>query len=131
MVRVSIHIQTLEDMLKACVLDFGGSWDVHLLLVEFLYNNSYHSSVRCAPFDALYSRKCRSPIMWAEMGEVSPWKGVVPFEKKWKLAPRFVGPFKIVEKVGPVAYHVSNLKKCLADPTLQVPSDEIEVPAFV
>ncbi|GJU90248.1 putative reverse transcriptase domain-containing protein, partial [Tanacetum coccineum] len=62
-------IQTLEDMLRACVLDFGGSWDVHLPLVEFSYNNSYHSSVRCAPFEALYGRKCRSPIMWAEVGE--------------------------------------------------------------
>ncbi|GJW45214.1 putative reverse transcriptase domain-containing protein [Tanacetum coccineum] len=189
-------IQTLEDMLRACVLDFGGSWDVHLPLVEFSYNNSYHSSVRCAPFEALYGRKCRSPIMWAEVGEgqligpelvqettekisqikdrlkaardrqksyadkrrkplefsvgdyvllkVSPWKGVVRFRKKGKLAPRFVGPFKIIEKVGPVAYrldlpkelngvhdtfHVSNLKKCLADPTLQVPLDEIRVDA--
>ncbi|GJV13656.1 putative reverse transcriptase domain-containing protein [Tanacetum coccineum] len=62
-------IQTLEDMLRACVLDFGGSWDVHLSLVEFSYNNSYHSSVRCASFEALYGRKCRSPIMWAEVGE--------------------------------------------------------------
>ncbi|GKD78314.1 putative reverse transcriptase domain-containing protein [Tanacetum coccineum] len=62
-------IQTSEDMLKACVLDFEGSWDVHHLLVEFSYNNSYHSSVRCAPFVALYGRKCRSPIMWAEVGE--------------------------------------------------------------
>ncbi|GJZ58843.1 putative reverse transcriptase domain-containing protein [Tanacetum coccineum] len=62
-------IQTLEDMLRACVLDFGGSWDVHLPLVEFSYNNSYHSSVRSAPFEALYGRKCRSPIMWAEVGE--------------------------------------------------------------
>ncbi|GJS44926.1 reverse transcriptase domain-containing protein [Tanacetum coccineum] len=181
-------IQTLEDMLRACILDFGGSWDVHLPLVEFSYNNSYHSSVRCAPFEALYGRKCRSPIMWAEVGEghligpelvqettkkisqikdrlkaardrqksyadkrrkplefsvgdyvllkVSPWKGVVRFGKKGKLAPRFVGPFEIIEKVGTVAYrldlpeelngvhdtfHVSNLKKCLADPTLQVP----------
>ncbi|GKF31139.1 putative reverse transcriptase domain-containing protein, partial [Tanacetum coccineum] len=60
-------IQTLEDMLRVCVLDFGGSWDVHLLLVEFTYNNSYHSNVRCAPFEALYGRKCRSPIMWAEV----------------------------------------------------------------
>ncbi|GJY26120.1 putative reverse transcriptase domain-containing protein [Tanacetum coccineum] len=51
-------IQTLEDMLRACVLDFRGSWDVHLSLVEFSYNNSYHSSVRCAPFEALYGRKC-------------------------------------------------------------------------
>ncbi|GJV00408.1 putative reverse transcriptase domain-containing protein [Tanacetum coccineum] len=185
-------IQTLEDMLRACILDFEGSWDVHLPLVEFSYNNSYHSSVRCAPFEALYGRKCHSPIMWAEVGEgqligpelvqettekisqikdrlkaardrqksyadkrrkplefsvgdyvllkVSPWKGVVRFRKKGKLAPRFVGPFEIIEKVGPVAYrldlpeelngvhdtfHVSNLKKCLADPTLQVPLDEI------
>ncbi|GKC87449.1 putative reverse transcriptase domain-containing protein [Tanacetum coccineum] len=132
-------IQTLEDMLRACVLDFGGSWDVHLPLVEFSYNNSYHSSVRCAPFEALYGRKCRSPIMWAEIGE-----GVVRFEKKGKLTPRFVGPFEIIEKVGPVAYrldfpkelngvhdtfHVSNLKKCLADPTLQVSLDEIQVDA--
>ncbi|GKA59437.1 putative reverse transcriptase domain-containing protein [Tanacetum coccineum] len=62
-------IQTLEDMLRACVLDFGGSWDVHLPLVEFSYNNSYHSSMRCAPFEALYGRKCRSPILWAEVGE--------------------------------------------------------------
>nr|GEU30094.1 hypothetical protein [Tanacetum cinerariifolium] len=61
-------IQTLEDMLRACVMDFGGSWDVHLPLVEFSYNNSYHSSVRCAPFEALYGRKCRSPILWAEVG---------------------------------------------------------------
>ncbi|GKA95007.1 putative reverse transcriptase domain-containing protein [Tanacetum coccineum] len=61
-------IQTLEDMLRACVLDFGGSWDVHLSLVEFSYNNSYHSSVRCAPFEALYGRKCRSPIIWVEVG---------------------------------------------------------------
>ncbi|GKA78568.1 putative reverse transcriptase domain-containing protein [Tanacetum coccineum] len=189
-------IQTLEDMLRAYVLDFGGSWDVHLPLVEFSYNNSYHSSVRCAPFEALYGRKCRSSILWAEVGEgqligpelvqettekisqikdrlkaardrqksyadkrrkplefsvgdyvllkVSPWKGVVRFGKKGKLAPRFVGPFEIIEKVGPVAYrldlpeelngvhdtfHVSNLKKCLADPTLKVPLDEIQVDA--
>ncbi|GJZ32783.1 putative reverse transcriptase domain-containing protein [Tanacetum coccineum] len=189
-------IQTLEYMLRAYVLDFRGSWDVHLLLVEFSYNNSYHSSVRCAPFEALYGRKCRSPIMWAEVGEgqliglelvqettenisqikdrlkaarnhqksyadkrrkplefsvgdyvllkVLPWKGVVRFGEKGKLVPRFVGPFEIIEKVVPVAYkldlleeldgvhdtfHVSNLKKCLADPTLQMPLDEIKVNA--
>ncbi|GKD98125.1 putative reverse transcriptase domain-containing protein, partial [Tanacetum coccineum] len=148
----------------------------------------------CTPFEALYGRKCRSSIMWAEVGEgqliglelvqettekisqikdrlkaardrqksyadkkrkplefsvgdyvllkVSPWKGVVRFGKKGKLAPRFVGPFDIIEKVGLVAYrldlleelngvhdtfHVSNLEKCLADPTLQVPLDEIRV----
>ncbi|GKG47747.1 putative reverse transcriptase domain-containing protein, partial [Tanacetum coccineum] len=62
-------IQTLEDMLRAYILDFEGSWDVHLSVVEFSYNSSYHSSVRCAPFEALYGRTCRSPIMWAEVGE--------------------------------------------------------------
>ncbi|GKD33816.1 putative reverse transcriptase domain-containing protein [Tanacetum coccineum] len=56
-------------MLRACILDIGGSWDVHLPLVEFLYNNSYHSSVRCALFEALYGGKCRSPTLWAEVGE--------------------------------------------------------------
>ncbi|GJZ76430.1 putative reverse transcriptase domain-containing protein, partial [Tanacetum coccineum] len=104
-------IQTLEDMLRACVIDFCGSWDVHLPLVEFSYNNSYHTSIRCAPFEALYGRKCRSPLLWAEIGEgsligpelvqettdkvvgdcvmlkVSPCKGVVRFGRKGKLAP--------------------------------------------
>ncbi|GJW20052.1 putative reverse transcriptase domain-containing protein [Tanacetum coccineum] len=187
-------IQTLEDMLRACVIDFGGSWDVHLPLAEFSYNNSYHSSIRCAPFEALYGRKCRSPVLWAEIGEgsligpelvlettdkvvlikeklkavrdrqksyadkrrkplefevgdrvllrVSPWKGVVHFGKKGKLAPRYVGPFEILERIGLVAYrlrlpeelnsvhdtfHVSNLKKCLADASLHVSLDEIKV----
>ncbi|GJT59460.1 putative reverse transcriptase domain-containing protein [Tanacetum coccineum] len=168
--------------------------DVHLPLVEFSYNNSYPSSMRCTPFEALYGRKRRSPIMWAEIEEghligpeleqettekisqikdrlkgardhqksytdkrrkplefsvgdhvllkVSPWKGMVRFGKKGKLAPRFVGPFEVVKKVGLVAYrldlleelngvhdtfHVSNLKKCLANTTLQVPLDEIRV----
>ncbi|GKF87274.1 putative reverse transcriptase domain-containing protein, partial [Tanacetum coccineum] len=58
-------------MLRACVIDFGGSWDVHLPLVEFSYNNSYHSSIRCAPFEALYGRKCRSPVLWAKIEESS------------------------------------------------------------
>ncbi|GKC03684.1 putative reverse transcriptase domain-containing protein [Tanacetum coccineum] len=107
--------------------------------IEFSYNNGYHSSMRCASFEASYGRKCHSPIMWVEVGE-----GVVHFGKKGKLAPRFVGPFKITERIGPVAYrlrlpeelngahdtfHVSNLKKCLADLTLQVPLDEIQVDA--
>ncbi|GKD99396.1 putative reverse transcriptase domain-containing protein, partial [Tanacetum coccineum] len=56
-------------MLRSYVIDFGGSLDVHLSLVDFSYNNSYHSSVRCAPFEALYGRKCRSLIMWVEVGE--------------------------------------------------------------
>ncbi|GJT69354.1 putative reverse transcriptase domain-containing protein [Tanacetum coccineum] len=92
---------------RACVMNFEGSWDAHLPLVEFSYNNSYHSSVRCAPFETLYGRKCRSPILWAEKSyvdkrrkplefsvgdhvllKVSPWKDVVRFGKKGKLAPR-------------------------------------------
>ncbi|GKD60514.1 putative reverse transcriptase domain-containing protein [Tanacetum coccineum] len=60
-------IQTLEDMLKACAIDFGGNWDTHLPLVVFSYNNSYHSSIKCVPFGALYGRKCRTPIAWAEV----------------------------------------------------------------
>ncbi|GJV87191.1 putative reverse transcriptase domain-containing protein [Tanacetum coccineum] len=165
-------IQTLEDMLRACVLDFEGSWDVYLLLVEFSYNNSYHASVRCAPFEALYGRKCRSPIMWAEVGEgqligpelvqettekISQIKDRLkaardrqksyadkrrkPLEfsvgdyvllkchlgkKKWwpcGLSVRFAEELNGVHDT----FHVSNLKKCLADPTLQVPLDEIRV----
>ncbi|GKC76383.1 putative reverse transcriptase domain-containing protein, partial [Tanacetum coccineum] len=164
-----------QSMQEASGTGLDMSTDVHLPLVEFSYNNSYHSSVRCAPFEELYGRKCRSTIMWDEIKnrlkaardrqksyadkrmkplefnvgdyvllKVSPWKGVVRFGKIGKLAPRFVGPFEIIEKVGPVAYmldlpkelngvhdmfHVSNLKKCLDDPTLQVPLDEIQVDA--
>ncbi|GJV55787.1 putative nucleotidyltransferase, ribonuclease H [Tanacetum coccineum] len=62
-------IQTLEDMLRACVIDFGSSWDRHLPLVEFSYNNSYHASIKAAPFEALYGRKCRSPVCWSKVGE--------------------------------------------------------------
>ncbi|GJT44525.1 putative reverse transcriptase domain-containing protein [Tanacetum coccineum] len=109
-------IQTLEDMLRACVMDFGGSWDTHLPLIEFSYNNSYHTSVKCAPFEALlktarsrqksYADKRRKPLEF-QVGDrvllkVSPWKGVVRFGKKRKLAPRYVGPFEIVERVEPV-----------------------------
>ncbi|KAI3775999.1 hypothetical protein L1987_45759 [Smallanthus sonchifolius] len=107
-------IQTLEEMLRACVIDLGGSWDDHLPLMEFSYNNSYHTSIQAAPFEALY--------------------GVVRFGKKEKLSPRFIGPFKIPKRVEPVDYqlelpeemngvhdvfHVSNLCKCLADEKLR------------
>ncbi|GJT73296.1 putative nucleotidyltransferase, ribonuclease H [Tanacetum coccineum] len=120
-------IQTLEDMLRACVIDFGNGWVKHLPLVEFSYNNSYHASIKVAPFEALYGRKCCSLVCWAEVGEVqltgleihktvefevgdkvmlkvSPWKGVVRFGKRGKLNPRFVGPFKEIKRVGDVAY---------------------------
>ncbi|GJV20307.1 putative reverse transcriptase domain-containing protein [Tanacetum coccineum] len=62
-------IQTLEDMLRACVIDFGKGWVKHLPLAEFSYNNSYHASIKAAPYEALYGRKCRSPVCWAEVGE--------------------------------------------------------------
>ncbi|GJU31978.1 putative reverse transcriptase domain-containing protein [Tanacetum coccineum] len=62
-------IQTLKDMLRACMIDFGKGWDRHLPLVEFLYNNSYHTSIKAAPFEVLYGRKCQSPICWAEVGD--------------------------------------------------------------
>ncbi|GKD63269.1 putative reverse transcriptase domain-containing protein [Tanacetum coccineum] len=183
-------IQTLEDMLRTCVIDFGKGWVNHFSLVEFSYNNSYHASIKVAPFESLYGRKCRSPVCWAEVGEVQltspkivqettekiiqikqrmqaardrqkiyadlkrkpmdfqvgdkvtlkvlPWKGVVRFGKRGKLNPRYVGSFKVLEKVGSVAYklelpeelsrvhntfHVSNLKKCYADEPLAVPLD--------
>ncbi|GKA18795.1 putative reverse transcriptase domain-containing protein [Tanacetum coccineum] len=187
-------IQTLEDMFLACVIDFGRSWDRHLPLVEFSYNNSHHASIKFAPFEALYGRKCRSPVCWSEVVDsqltgpelirettkkiiqiknrlltarsrqksyadritkplelkvgdmvllkVSPWKGVIHFVKRRKLCPHYIGPFKILARVGPVAYtlelpeelqgiystfHVSNLKKCLADENLIIPLDEIQL----
>ncbi|GKB53195.1 putative reverse transcriptase domain-containing protein [Tanacetum coccineum] len=89
-------IQMLEGMLCAYVIDFGSSWDRHLPLVEFSYNNSYHASIKAAPFEALYGQKCRSPV--------SPWKGTVRFGKRRKQSPRYIGPSKILARVGPVAY---------------------------
>nr|GEW61485.1 putative reverse transcriptase domain-containing protein [Tanacetum cinerariifolium] len=153
-------IQTLEDMLHSYVLDFGKGWDKHLPLVEFSYNNSYHTSIKAALFEALYGRKCRLPICWAEsyanvrwkplefqvgdkvMLKVSPWKGVIRFGKRGKLNPCYIGPFKILARVGTVAYrhelqdqlsrvhstfHVLKLKKCMADDPLAIPLDEIQV----
>ncbi|GJT21279.1 putative reverse transcriptase domain-containing protein [Tanacetum coccineum] len=115
-------IETLEDMLRACVIDFGGSLDVHLPLAKFSYNNSYHLSIRCASFEALYGRKCRSPMLWAEIGEGSvigpelvletTYKVVLIKEKlkaardcqksyadKRRKLLEFEGPFKILERV--------------------------------
>nr|GEY25530.1 putative reverse transcriptase domain-containing protein [Tanacetum cinerariifolium] len=128
-------IQTLEYMLRACVFDFGKGWDKHLTLVEFPYNNSYHTSIKVAPFEALYGRD-------KVMLKVSPWKGVILFGKRGKLNPGYIGPFKISARVETVAYrleildqlsrvhitfHVSKLKKCVADEPLAIPLDEIQV----
>ncbi|GJX43776.1 putative reverse transcriptase domain-containing protein [Tanacetum coccineum] len=157
---VAKHVVPIS-IISDCDSRFAGSWGVHLPLVEFSYSNSYHSSMRCAPFEALYGRKCHSQILWSEVGEgqligseivqettekISQIKDrlkardrVVHFRKKGKLAPRFVGPFEITERINPVAYrlrllevlntvhdtfHMSNLKKCLTDPTLQIPLEE-------
>ena len=61
------NIQTLEDMLRDCVIDFGNVWDTHLPLIEFSYNNSHHTSIKAAPFKALYGRKRHSPVCWVEV----------------------------------------------------------------
>ena len=62
-------MQTVEDMLRACVLEFGGNWDKYLPLVEFPYNNSYHASIKMPPYEALYGRKCRTPLCWRDVGQ--------------------------------------------------------------
>jgi hypothetical protein len=172
--------QVLEDMLRACTLQYGRSWDKSLPYAEFSYNNSYQESLKMAPFEMLYGRMCQTPLFWNETGEwkvfgpdilqeaekqvrmvrenlrvtqssqksyvdprrrelsfevgdfvylkVSPMRGLCRFKVRGKLAPRFIAPFKILEKRGEVAYqlelppqlsdvhdvfHVYQLKKCL------------------
>ena len=172
-------------MLRAYAIQYGKNWDKCLALAEFSYNNSYQSSLQMAPFEALYIRRCRTPLSWSQTGErkvfgpdlvieaeekvkviqenlraaqdrqksyfdkrkkplqfdvcdhvylrVSPTKGVQCFGIKGKLAPRYIGPYEIIEACGPVAYsllrvpsqlatvhsvfHVSQLKKCVRVPT--------------
>ncbi|WCJ18415.1 Transposon Tf2-9 polyprotein [Euphorbia peplus] len=187
-------IQTLEDMLRGSILNFHGSWDVHLPLMEFAYNNSYQSSIDMAPYETLYGRRCRTPLCWSEVGgrqllgpklvqetsekikiiqqslkeaqdrqksyadlkrrpieydvgdkvflKVSPWKGLLRFGKKGKLSPRFIGPYEIVERIGPVAYrlqlpqnlsnihdvfHVSMLRRYKSDPSHIIQEQPIEL----
>ncbi|GKE71154.1 reverse transcriptase domain-containing protein [Tanacetum coccineum] len=78
-------IQTLEDMLRACVIDFGKGWDSHLPLVEFSYNNSYHTSIKAVLFEALYGQKCRSPIYWAEVGDAQLTGPEIVYETTEKI----------------------------------------------
>ncbi|PHT27962.1 hypothetical protein CQW23_32429 [Capsicum baccatum] len=121
-------IQTLKDMLRSCVIDFKGSWIDHLSLVEFAYNNIYHTSIKMAPFETLYGRRCRSLIGWYECRQksyadvrrrelqfeigdwvflkVSPMKGVMRFGKRGKLSPHYVGPYQILKKIGTLAYEL-------------------------
>ena len=181
-------------MLRACVLDFKGSWDHYLPLAEFAYNNSYHASIQMAPYEALYGRKCQSPLCWTELSEkklygpdlveqtteqiklirkrllaaqsrqksyadkrrrplefevgdhvflkVSPVTGIGRAIKRRKLSPRYIGPFEILTKRGPVAYqlalppnlsrlhdvfHVSQLKKYQPDPEHVIEYEDIDV----
>jgi hypothetical protein len=187
-------IQTLEDMLRACVLEDGGSWSNYLHLIEFAYNNSYHASIGMAPFEALYGRKCRTPLCWTEVGDrgilgpdliqettlkiksirekmkvaqsrqksyadrrrrmlefeegdhvflrVTPKLGLRGVFKTKKLCPRYIGPYQILRRVGPVAYqlalppsmsglhdvfHVSQLRKYIPDPFQPVELEHIDL----
>ncbi|WVZ97135.1 LOW QUALITY PROTEIN: hypothetical protein U9M48_042690, partial [Paspalum notatum var. saurae] len=181
-------------MLRACAIQYGTSWDKCLPYAEFSYNNSYQASVKKSPFEALYGKRCRTPLFWNQTGEkqvfgpdiiqdaeqqlrivqenlrvaqsrqrsyadvrrrdlsfkvddhvylkVSPMRGIRRFNMKGKLAPRYIGPFKILEKKSEVAYrlelppslsgvhdvfHVSQLKKCLRVPEEQAPLEGLEV----
>ncbi|WVZ90043.1 hypothetical protein U9M48_036376 [Paspalum notatum var. saurae] len=186
--------QIVEDMLRACALTYSTKWDECLPLAEFAYNNSYQKSLNMVHFEALYGRRCRTPLNWSESGErvtfgpdlvtqaeeqvkfiqsnlksaqsrqksysdrrrrplvfekgdhvylrVSPMKGVHRFAVKGKLAPRYVGPFKITEQCGPVAYrlelpphlaavhdvfHVSQLKKCSRVSEEEVDTSQVQI----
>ncbi|KAK5842878.1 hypothetical protein PVK06_005294 [Gossypium arboreum] len=187
-------IQILEDMLRCCILEFSGSWERYLPLIEFAYNNSFQSSIKMALYEALYGRKCRTPLFWTELGEskifgvdlikdaeqkvkvireslkaatdrqksyadlkrkdieyqvgdkvflkVSPWKKILRFGRKGKLRPRFIGPYEISKRVGPVAYrlilppelekihdvfHVSMLRRYRSDPSHVINLSEVEI----
>ncbi|KAL0549264.1 hypothetical protein IC582_013745 [Cucumis melo] len=176
--------QVLEDMLRACALEFPGSWDSHLHLMEFAYNNSYQATIGMAPFEALYGKCCRSPVCWGEVGEqrlmgpelvqstneaiqkirsrmhtaqsrqksyadvrrkdlefevgdkvflkVAPMRGVVRFERRGKLSPRFVGPFEILALPPSLStvhdvFHVSMLRKYVPDPSHVVDYESLEI----
>ena len=184
----------LEDMLRGCVMEFTGSCDRYSPLIEFSYNNGYQSSIGMAPYEALYGRRCRTPVCWTELNEhkvigpdivketeakvqgirqrlkaasdrqkpyadlkmkdieyevgdkvflkVSPWRKVLIFWKKGKLSPRFIRSYKVLERIGPVAYrltlppelaklhdvfNVSMLRKYRYDGSHILPVQEVQV----
>ncbi|WVZ63984.1 hypothetical protein U9M48_013570 [Paspalum notatum var. saurae] len=173
-------------MLRACAIQYGTSWDKSLPYAEFSYNNRYQASLKKSPFEALYGRRCRTPLFWNQPGEkkvfgpdlirdaeqqikmvrenlrvaqsrqksyadvrrkdltfkvddfvylkVSPMRGIRRFNMKGKLAPKYIGPFRIVEKKGEVAYKLelpSNLSGihdiCLRVPEEQAPLEGLDV----
>ncbi|GJV94639.1 putative reverse transcriptase domain-containing protein [Tanacetum coccineum] len=135
-------IQTLEYMLRACVIDSGRGWERHLPLVKFSYNNSYHASIKAAPFEALYGRKCRSPVFWVEVGDVQLTRPKIIHETTEKIVQIRQRLQTTRDRVGLVAYtlelpeelsslhstfNVSNLKKCLSDESLVIPMKELRL----
>ncbi|GJR82933.1 putative reverse transcriptase domain-containing protein [Tanacetum coccineum] len=118
-------------MLRTYVIDFKNSWDRHLPLVEFSYNNSYHASIKAAPYEALYERKCRSPIKNRLLAAYSRQKSYS--DKRLKPLEFEVG-YMVLLKVSPwkgvgihSTFHVLNLKKCLAEGDVVVPMKEIQL----
>nr|GEW17869.1 retrotransposon protein, putative, Ty3-gypsy subclass [Tanacetum cinerariifolium] len=117
-------IQTLEDMLRACVIDFEKGWVKHFPLAELSYNNSYHASINVAPYEALYGRRCRSPVYWAEVGEAQLTGPKLIQETTGKIV---LIKLELPQELSRVhhTFHVSNLKKCYADEPLVMPLEGI------
>ncbi|WMV24637.1 hypothetical protein MTR67_018022, partial [Solanum verrucosum] len=130
---------TLEDMLRACVIDFKGNWDDQLPVIEFAFNNSYYSSIQMAPYEDLYKRRCRSSIGWFDVGEagligpylvhqtmdeakiiqerISKWIDNVAYELE--LPPELATVHHI--------FHISMLNKCISDPSFIIPTENIGI----
>ncbi|XP_021754615.1 uncharacterized protein LOC110719942 [Chenopodium quinoa] len=128
-------IQTLEDMLRACVMEYQGSWEDHLDLIEFSNNNSYYASIGMPPFEALYGRKCRSPVCWSDISETMVLgldmiedmvKQVKLIQEKMKAAQDRLNLPGELEKVHNV-FHVSQLRKYVPDTTHVLQPENIEM----